>query len=303
MTTIIHAATVATLCAACWTPATAHVADPTPRIAVMSAFQPELAELLAVAENAETRVLHNVAFTTATLEGRDVVLFLSGISTVNAAMTTQMALDHFTIERILFSGIAGGVDPELGIGDVVVAARWSPYFDLHVARENEDGAPQFPSYYTPTSPGFGVFFPRGVSTFSEGRHNVTPSYWFEVDPEMLEAATRAVEGLELEPCGPSGACLERRPEIHVGGAGVSGSAFVDNAAFRDYVFETYRARVLDMESAAVAQVASTNETPFLAVRSLSDLAGGGAGDNEIVTFFDLAARNAAIVVRAVLRQL
>ena len=47
-----------------------------------------------------------------------------------------------------------------------------------------------------------------------------------------------------------------------------------NAAFRSYTFETFGARVPDMESAAVAHVAWANRVPFIAMRSLSDLAGG-----------------------------
>jgi adenosylhomocysteine nucleosidase len=43
--------------------------------------------------------------------------------------------------------------------------------------------------------------------------------------------------------------------------------------------------------------------PFLAVRSLSDLAGGGDGGNEIMTFFELASRNSAAVVTAILREM
>ena len=87
----------------------------------------------------------------------------------------------------------------------------------------------------------------------------------------------------------------------IGGAGVSGGAFVDNAAFRSYAFETFGARVLDMESAAVAHVAWANRVPFIAVRSLSDLAGGSEQGNQLEVFFRLAADNAAAVVRAILR--
>ena len=83
----------------------------------------------------------------------------------------------------------------------------------------------------------------------------------------------------------------------VGGNGVSGQAFIDNAAFRQYVFATFNARVLDMESAAVAMVAYANGVPFIAFRSLSDLAGGGEGANEIRTFFRLASDNSAAVVQ------
>ena len=44
---------------------------------------------------------------------------------------------------------------------------------------------------------------------------------------------------------------------------------------------------------AVAHVAYVNYVPFIAFRALSDLAGGGMGRNEIASFFQLAADNAA----------
>jgi adenosylhomocysteine nucleosidase len=78
---------------------------------------------------------------------------------------------------------------------------------------------------------------------------------------------------------------------------------VDNAKYREYVFKTFAANVLDQESAAVAQVAYINKTPFIAFRSLSDLAGGGTGENELVTFFQLAADNSALFVREFLKVL
>ena len=68
-------------------------------------------------------------------------------------------------------------------------------------------------------------------------------------------------------------------------------------------FTTFDAQVLDMESAAVAHVAYANGVPFIAFRSLSDLAGGGEGANEMATFMGLAAGNSAAVVTAFLKAL
>jgi len=51
-----------------------------------------------------------------------------------------------------------------------------------------------------------------------------------------------------------------------------------------------------METAAVAHVAATHGVPMLAFRSLSDLAGGGPGENEIQTFFQIAADNSALIL-------
>ena len=56
-------------------------------------------------------------------------------------------------------------------------------------------------------------------------------------------------------------------------------------------------------AAAVAQVAYLNKTPFIAFRSLSDLAGGDPGQNQARTFFQIASDNSAAVVQAFLRAL
>jgi adenosylhomocysteine nucleosidase len=103
--------------------------DPAPRIAVMSAFAPEWQVLKAATSDQQTHSVNGIDFVTGQLAGRQVVLFLSGVSMVNAAMATQVALDRFDVTGIVFSGIAGGVDPGLHVGDVVAAAHWSQYLE------------------------------------------------------------------------------------------------------------------------------------------------------------------------------
>ncbi len=68
-------------------------------------------------------------------------------------------------------------------------------------------------------------------------------------------------------------------------------------------WETLSADALDMETAAVAQVAYVNRIPYIAFRSLSDLAGGGPGANEGRVFGRLAADNSAAVVMEYLKAL
>src|SRR3569833_1505190 len=107
--------------------AVAETLDKTPRTAVMSAFEPEWTALQAMLMGREEHVVAGITFLTGTIEKQPVVWFLSGVSMVNAAMTTQMALDRFAIRRIVFSGIAGGVNPRLRVGDVAVPAEWSEH--------------------------------------------------------------------------------------------------------------------------------------------------------------------------------
>ena len=300
-TLIAGLATALLLTAVSPAPADAHaILDETPRMAVVSAFAPELAILQDEMGGAEAHTVNGVAFTTGTLEGRDVVLFLSGISVVNAAMTVQLALDHFAIERIVFSGIAGGVDPGLNIGDVVIADRWGQYLEMLFAREVDDGWMTMPFFEYPYA-NFGMMFPRSVSVLRAGAAQPETRFWFPVDEALLAGARGAAEDAALSRCTAEDKCLEEPPRIVVGGSGVSGGAFIDNAAFRTWAFETFGARVLDMESAPVAHVAYANGVPFIAVRSLADLAGGGEGANQMEVFLGLAAGNAASVVKALLR--
>ena len=296
-------AAMTVLSGAASSPLAAHQsADDTRRTAVVSAFAPEMTILRSELADAAAHSVNGVEFVAGRLEGRDVVLFLSGISVVNAAMTTQLALDRFRVDRIVFSGIAGGVDPDLNIGDVVIADRWGQYLELLLARETDGGWSKSPFFEYPFA-NFGMMFTRSVTVLRDGLEAPETRFWFPADEALLALARVAAADVTLDRCTPENACLEQAPGIVIGGAGVSGGAFVDNAAFRAYTFETFGARVLDMESAAVAHVAWANRVPFIAIRSLSDLAGGSEQGNQLEVFFGLAASNAATVVKALLRAL
>lgn len=276
--------------------------DATPRIAVLSAFPPEMALLRSKAGVERTETVNGVPFTLATLAGRPVVLFESGVSMVNATMTAQLALDRFKVTALVFSGIAGGVDPGLAIGDVVVPERWAQYLEAVFARA-EDGAFAPPPWATTPVPSYGMIHPMPVTVRSAAVPAGESVLWLEVDPKLL-AVARGLEGkVGLAACPATGDCLASPPRLVVGGEGVSGQAFVDNAAFREWVKASFGAEALDMESAAVATVARANAVPFIAFRSLSDLAGGGPGANEMGTFLALAADNAATAVLAFLAAL
>ena len=271
--------------------------DNTPRLAVIGAFAPELEALLARTEVERTVEQNGVTFSLGKLAGRDVVVFASGVSMVNAAMTTQLALDKFRVEAVIVDGIAGGVDPNLDIGDVVVPAQWGQYLEAIFARETDKGfAP--PPWAELPFPNFGMIFPQNVDIRRKGSAEPESKFWFAADAAMLDAASKIVDSVELKSCSAENACLPTPPRIVVGGNGVSGQAFVDNAKFRDFTAATFQAQVLDMETAAIATVAYANGVPFIGFRSLSDLAGGGPGENEMETFMTVAAENAAAVLVA-----
>lgn len=270
------------------------------RVAIISAFAPELVLLLSKVDQPRKQTINGVEFTSGTLQGKPVVLFLSGISMTNAAMNTQLALDRFKVTHIVVSGIAGGVNPQLNIGDVTVAQHWGQYLEVLMARETAPGKFSPPPWMDDAKlPNFGMLHPRPVGMRSAGRAGEERKFWFDVDPGLFKVA-QSIGSLALENCDITKVCLIHTPRLVVGGNGVSGQAFVDNAAFREYTFNTFQANVLDMETAAIGMVAYGNGVPWIAFRSLSDLAGGGKGENEIGTFFKIAADNSARVLLAFL---
>jgi adenosylhomocysteine nucleosidase len=276
--------------------------DQAPRIAIISAFGAELEAFKAQATIQKTVVLNGRTVYIGDLSGHKVVMTLSGVSMVNAAMTTQALLDHFRIEKIVFSGIAGGVNPNLNIGDVVIPVQWAEYQENFFARETEPGVFTPPVWFQPILPNYGMMFPDTVSitTVNGPPDQGTEYLWFSVDPEMMAVAQEVAADVVLEQCTPDDICLSEPPVVKVGGNGVAGPTFVDNAEYREYAWDTWGADALDMESAAVAHVATVNGVPFIIFRSLSDLAGGGPGENEIGIFFQLAANNSAEVMTAFL---
>jgi nucleoside phosphorylase len=86
--------------------------------------------------------------------------------------------------------------------------------------------------------------------------------------------------------------------------GTSANIYLDNAAYRSFIYNKFNVSPVDMESAAVALICLEQRTPFIAIRALSDLAGGGSADsNEADTFTSLAANNSVTVVLEFIKQL
>jgi adenosylhomocysteine nucleosidase len=287
------------------TPALAQKLDDTPRTVVMTAFYPEWHSLVPLIKDAKEHAINGSTFLTGTLEGKPVVLMQSGVSVVNAAMSTQIVLDRFTVKRIVFSGIAGGVDPALSIGDVVVAENWGQYLEGSFARKTKRGWMP-PDQGHPESPAnWNFIFPRGTLITSKTAQ-MQRVYRIPVDGELFALARKVVPTITLERCVPptdkmragSALCLPQMPRIVVGGTGVTAGIYADNAAFRIYLQKAWKAKVLDMESAAVMQVAMSNSVPAIVFRSLSDLAGGDPHKNMEYVFEHLASANSAHVVRA-----
>ncbi|KAK7314445.1 hypothetical protein VNO77_32969 [Canavalia gladiata] len=255
------------------------------------------------------------------LEKKRVIVVMTGLSMLNAGLSTELLLTLFDVEGVIHYGIAGNANPEFQIGDVTVPQFWAhtglwnwqrfgdgPEDELALEVRGDYsrrfGYLKFENYNNHTTKDSKLvrnilnnvwyqeeeIFP--VNGIPEVRQHV---FWVPVDKTYLEIA-RKLKNVKLGDC-VNTTCLPRRPIVVIVERGVSANVFIDNGAYRDVLHSKFDATPIDMESAAVALVCFQQRKPFIAIRALSDLAGGGSSlSNEAAAFVPLASQNALDVL-------
>lgn len=180
--------------------------------------------------------------------GVDVALAATGIGKVSAAMAAQAALDAAQPRAVVICGSAGGLDPALAVGDLVLG-------DPVLAHDQGAFLPLEMAARHPIHRGDG-FLPIG-SSLPRGRRRS-----FRSDPALLAAAAAAAgrAGLPIPRVGPL----------------VTGDQVIFQDAVRRWLRTAFAALAVDNETAAVAQVAHCHGVPWLAVRGISDAASSDA---------------------------
>jgi adenosylhomocysteine nucleosidase len=209
----------------------------------------------------EADSIADMTFYIGELMGADVIFYECGIGPENAERSTNVLLYNFNVSAVVFSGICGGIDPVLRIGDVSVSERWGSAIG-HPEPNEED-------------------------------------FWIDVDAEMLAVAAEVARGVELlsEYDCPSYCELAYTPVVITHGDGVTYDRFVTNEAMRSYLWTTYQARTTDNETYFIAKAAREHGVPFIAFRAVDGIA--SYDDYEI--YWALAANNAAITALAFLQ--
>jgi adenosylhomocysteine nucleosidase len=239
---------------------------------VLGAFPPELVLLQSKMENKKDTVIAKIRFTRGILSGRPVVLAQTGIGKVNAAIATSVMIEHFRPREIVFSGIAGGIDPGLFPGDIVIGTQVT-YHDYGAIEEGG-------MLYRPT---------RNPYTMIENPVS------FNCDSALVQKAMSVSSHLKFSKVKrENGSFLPARKK----GVIVTGDVFVSSETATRRLRKDLQAAATEMEGAAIAQTCFQQGTPFLIIRSLSDNANTKAKD-DMMSFYNIAAENAAILVMAV----
>jgi len=242
---------------------------PSTGLAVLGAFKPEVSLLEKMLTDARVQEIEGIAFMSGRLDGRPVVVAWTGVGKVNAAMTTTLLIEHFKPTRVIFTGIAGALDPNLEPGDIVIAKR-TAHHDMGTlwSEGMEHG---------------------GVRSRLTGEDNPV---FFPADPNLLTAADCGARKAVFDPIILRSG--QRPPKI-VTGTVVTGDAFVASKERGAELREKLGADAVEMEGAAVAQVCYQRGIGCLVIRSMSDKADDSAVMDKQI-FYTLAAKNSASLV-------
>lgn len=93
------------------------------KLAIMGAMEEEIEPLLSHFENVNIVEYANNKFYEVNYNGLDIVIAYSKIGKVFASLTASTMIEKFSCDTLLFSGVAGGINPELKIGDLIIADK------------------------------------------------------------------------------------------------------------------------------------------------------------------------------------
>ncbi|WP_419901468.1 5'-methylthioadenosine/adenosylhomocysteine nucleosidase [Kiloniella sp.] len=223
------------------------------------------------------RSIAGFMFFSGTLDGVDTVLVEAGMGKVNAAVVTTLLMEHFNCRAILFSGVAGGLDPELGVGDVIVGNKLIQH-------------------------DYGMMVDEKMTAYQPGHlpiHMPTEKLGYEVSSPLIDKLMNALRGFKLPEISAEAAGGKTRQPIITTGTILTGDQFIGCTVARDQLHDDLSGLAVEMEGAAIAQVAERYQVPFIIIRSLSDLA-GEESTMDFMKFLEETAGGAALVLRRII---
>jgi len=179
------------------------------------------------------------------LFNKKVILVFSRWGKVASATTATQLINDFDVEEIIFTGVAGGVQPDVFVGDIVIGK------DLY--QHDMDGSPLVKAFEVP------LLGKRAFSTHLEKRNQLAQAsdQFLQNKNEFL--SKEQFINFEI-----------KRPKIHIGDI-ASGDQFISSSEQSLKILSNLpTVKCVEMEGAAVAQVCFEYNVPFSIIRTISD---------------------------------
>jgi adenosylhomocysteine nucleosidase len=227
------------------------------KIAIIGAMEEEVALLRENISNPTVETIAGCEYTSGTMKDKEVILLRSGIGKVNAAMSTAVLLQHYKPDCIINTGSAGGFDPSLNVGDVVISTEVRHHdVDVTAFGYEYGQVPQLPAAFT-------------------------------ADEKLMQTAIDSVKELG-------------NAQV-VSGLIATGDSFMNNPKRVEAIRDKFAGlQAVEMEAAAIAQVAHQFNVPFVIIRSLSDIA-GKESDVSFEQYLEKAALHSAKMVMSIVK--
>jgi len=208
-------------------------------LAVMGAMAEEVALLRGEMTGVSEARHAGITVVKGDFKGTEIALAQCGIGKVNAAICTQMMVNLYQPRALVFSGVAGGLLPNMQVGDLVIASHL-------------------------------IQFDIDLTAFGR-RHGELPDSdrMIQSDPKLVEWTAEAFDAAF------DGATS---PNLMIGTV-VSGDRFVEDSKTLRWLQREFGALATEMEGAAVGYTCQLNEVPFVVTRGLSDTANESAPDD------------------------
>lgn len=213
-------------------------------IGVIGALDEKIALIYEYIEKYEITEKALFRFYTGKIGDKEVTAVKCGVGKVNAALCTQILVDIFNCEKIIFGSVAGSLLPGLKQGDVVVSSH-------------------------------AVQFDVDLTAFGRRRGEIADhDRLIEADPTMVTAVLEVFDDMFEDE--------SKTPGLMVGTI-VSGDKFVSDPKTIKWLQREFSAACTEMEVGALAYTCKVNNIPYVIIRVISD-SGGNEAVNEFEVF-------------------
>ncbi|MCO6148863.1 5'-methylthioadenosine/adenosylhomocysteine nucleosidase [Flavobacterium sp. NRK1] len=218
-------------------------------IGIMGAMPQEIEGVTALLENPVRKIIGMRTYTTGTINGINAVVVFSRWGKVAASATVVTLIHVFNITDLIFTGVAGAIDPTLNIGDIVIAKR--------LYQHDMDARPLMQQFEIPLLGK--TFFECDTDELEKVKNTISPLVVNNMLKNNIDAAILAEFNITT-------------PNLHIGDIASGDQFFATNEQKLNLHNKLPTILCVEMEGAAVAQVCFEHKIPFIIIRTISDTA-------------------------------
>jgi len=214
-------------------------------LGIMGAMPEEMDKIIASIQHKEIVERGSRIYYKGDLFGQEIVAVFSRWGKVAAATTATNMILEFNVDQIVFTGVAGGISPELHVGDIVIGQR--------LYQHDMDARPLMRRFEIPLTGKTSFETPQqNVDTMSQAVHN-----FLKNNKDFRKTLhEQHISNVKM-----------------MSGDIASGDLFISSTKMKHALIKNLPSVVCaEMEGAAVAQVCDDYGVPLIVVRVISDSA-------------------------------